>query len=114
EPFLQKIEEIDGIQLLLTTRLAQRVVGGAQKIRVADPSNFHGILEGEKDPGLCPLFGLELEQINALEQDTPGSHGIGGMTREHLSQGALARPVRSHDRVHLPRYDAEIDASKNL
>src|SRR5881396_1816421 len=54
------------------------------------------------------------EQIVALIQHPAGGDGVGRMTRENLGERALARAVRSHDRVHLAGVDGEVDAREDL
>ena len=78
------------------------------------PADLDRVLEREKYPFACPLFGLQREQVLALVQHAACGDGERRVAGKDLRERALARAVRSHDRVHLAGLDGEIDAAKNF
>ena len=71
------------------------------------------MLEGQEDPGRGPVLGQQGEQVLTLEEDLAGDV-VGLAAGQHVGEGALARAVRPHDRVHLARLELEGDASEDL
>ena len=111
---LEEIDEIHRVDLLLTSRLPQLVVRGAQEVGVRDAGDLDGVLEGKKDTGLGTLLGLEIEQILAQIRHRAGGHGVGRVTGQHLRERALARAVGTHDGMHLAGVDREVNASEDF
>jgi hypothetical protein len=72
------------------------------------------VLHGEKEPGLGPLPGRQVEQVDAVKGDPTGGDPIAGPAEQHMRERALARPVRSHYRVHLATTDPQVDAPQDL
>ena len=65
---------------------------------------------GDRDAsGDGALLGLELEEVDAVEGDR-AADVVAVASDEHVGERALARTVRSHDRVHLARRDGQVDA----
>ena len=63
-----QFKEIAGRKLFLAARLALRVQRGAQEGHVANPRNFHGILERQEKPGRRPLFRFHLQQFLPVQR----------------------------------------------
>ena len=72
------------------------------------------ILEREEEPRLRALVGARLGDVLAVEQDLPAGDLVRGVARDRVGQRRLARAVRSHDRVHLVRGDAQADTLDDL
>ena len=92
---------------------AQRVERGAHEIEVSDAGDLHRVLEREEDPGRGAVLGRHGEQVLALEEDLAGDL-VGLVAGEHVREGALARSVRPHERLHLARLELETEAPEDL
>src|SRR5216110_2420382 len=64
--------------------------------------------------GARTLLRLHVEQVFTLVLRASREHRIRRMTGEDLGQRALARAVRSHDRVHFTFANREIDTLEDL
>ena len=71
------------------------------------------MLEREEDPGRGAVLGRHGEQVLALEEDLAGDL-VGLVAGEHVREGALARSVRPHERLHLARLELETEAPEDL
>ena len=72
------------------------------------------VLEGEEEPALGALVGLQLDDVLAVEQDLALGDLVGRVAHQRVGERALAGAVRPHDRVHLVRVDREVDAADDL
>ena len=106
-------EELHRVELVEPALAAERVERGAQEVEVADAGDLDRVLEGEEDPRCGPLLGRHGEQVLALVADLAGDL-VGLVAGEHVGEGALARAVRAHDRVHLARLELEGHAPEDL
>ena len=70
-------------------------------------------MKGEKHTRCGAVLGRECEQVLALVQH-PTTYLVIFATGEHLSERALARAVRPHNRVHLAGVNFEIHTLKDL
>ncbi len=91
-----------------------RVVGQPQKLAVGHTRYFDRILETEEHAGARARFRRQFEQIPAFEQHLAAGDFVGRMAGQHLGEGALARAVRPHDRVHFAALHREVDALENF
>ena len=105
-------EEVDRRDLVEPALSAHRVECGAQEVHVADAGDLGRVLEGQEEPGGGAGFGGALEQVDAVEGDGAGG-GVAVAAGEDVGQGALARPVGSHDGVHLAGSDIEVEAAQH-
>ena len=74
------------------------------------PGNFDGVLHGQEESRLGALVGLHVDEVLAVESRRSAGDVVAGVTGEGVGEGALARPVRAHQRVHLALWDREVDA----
>src|SRR4029077_17743326 len=86
----------------------------SQKIRVRDATNLDRILEREEDTRTSPLLRFHVEEILAVVLRGPGDHRVRWMAGKHLRERALARTVRTHDRVDFALADREIHTLQDL
>ena len=63
---------------------------------------------------MSPLLGLHAEQVASVEHDAALRDLIGRMPHDDVAQRALARPVMSHQGVHLPFPYHQVDAFQYL
>ena len=105
-----EIVELERVELVLAALRLHRVVGESQELAVGDAGNLDGVLKTEEQTGTRTLLGLEFEQVLAFIEDRAASHNVTGMAGKRLGEGALARPVRAHERVHFTASDREVDA----
>ena len=110
---LAKLEEVHRVELVEPALAAQRVERGAQEVEVPDAGDLDGVLERQEDPGGGAVLGRHREQVLPLEEDLAGDV-VGLVAGEHVGEGALAGPVRPHERVHLARFELEADAPEDL
>ena len=71
------------------------------------------VLEREEDPGRGAVLGRHGEQVLVLEEDLAGDL-VGLVAGEHVREGALARSVRPHERLHLAGLELETEAPEDL
>ena len=109
-----EVIELERVELVLAAFGLHGVVGQTQELAVADAGDLDRILEREEDAGTCPRFGCQLEQIAAFVQDFADRHLIRGVAGQDFCEGALARTVRPHDRVHLAALHPEVEALEDL
>ena len=110
----EDLDEIQHVQLFLTSLLADRVHRRPQEIGVGDAANGHGVLKSDKQTVTRTLLGREIHQILSQIRGRAFGHLKGRMPREHLGERTLARAVGTHDGVHLTRVDRQVDAAKDL
>ena len=110
----QDLEEIDRIELLLTSVPANRIDRRAQEIGVRDAAYFDGILEREEDSVTRALFRIHVEQVFPVIRHCPGEYAVGRVTGQYLRERTLARAIRTHDRVDFTLAHGEIDALEDL
>ena len=101
--FPNDLHELHGVQLFLASMLAYGIHGGLQKIDVAHSGDLHRILKGHEDAFAGPFLGLHVQQVPVPVENTAPGHFETFPARQHLGQGALARPVGTHDGVHFSR-----------
>jgi hypothetical protein len=93
---------------------AERVERGLEQVGIVDARDLDRVLEGEEHAPACALLRLEREQVLA----EPGRAALGdvvaGASGQHVRERALARAVRSHDRVHLAGLHLEVQALEDL
>ena len=101
-------EEVTSPDLVVATGAADRIQGRAQEVHVVDAGDLDRILETHEDTGSCAVLRFHLEQIGAIEGD--GATDLVAVTAsERVCERALARPVRTHDRVYLAGTDVEVE-----
>ena len=110
---LGELEEVHRVELVEPALAAQRVERGAHEVEVPDAGDLHGVLEGQEDPGGGAVLGQHRQQVLPLEEDLAGDV-VGLVAGEHVREGALAGPVRPHERVHLARLELEAEAAEDL
>src|SRR6185437_9988467 len=71
------------------------------------------ILEREKQSLVRALFGCERQQVAVEIRDLAARDSKVLAPGQHLGKRALARAVRTHDRVHLAGFHAQIDTAQN-
>ena len=107
-------EEIHGVELGQPAMLAHLVQGRFEEVHAAHARYLDRILEGQKQAFAGPFLGRHGKKIVPREADAALDHLVPLTAGQHVRQGALARPVGTHDRVHLSRLDREIDAAKDV
>ena len=104
-------EELDGIVLRQAEGAAPLVDGEAEEVRVRHARDLDRVLEGEEDALLRAVLRLEVQQVLSIAiLRGAARHLVRRVAHEHLGEGALARAVRPHDRVHLAALHLEVDA----
>jgi hypothetical protein len=109
-----QLRELDGVELLLAAVLADGVERGLEEVAVVDARDLDRVLEGEEQAFGGALLGIHLQQVLAVEGDTPLDHLVGLASGEHRGKRALAGAVRPHDGVHLARLHRERDAPQDV
>ena len=89
---------------------ARGVDGRAQEVHHRHARHLHRVLHGEEQPGLGALVGLHLGQVLPVEQHLPAGDLVPRVACQRVRQGALARAVGAHERVHLALRHLEVDA----
>jgi hypothetical protein len=100
-------------QRVLGLRLLPFSISVYTEIKVSDAGDLHRVLERKEDPGRGTVLGQHGEQVLALEEDLAGDL-VGLVAGEHVREGALARSVRPHERLHLARLELETEAPEDL
>src|SRR2546425_7649713 len=85
-----------------------------EKVGRAHPRDLDRILKGEENSPARSRFRRHRQQISSLEEHPATRHLVGLPACKDIRQGALARPVRAHDGVHLAGAHPEIKPTKNL
>ena len=111
---LHQEKKVSRIHRFFTAMGPERIQGCFQKIGVADTRDFNRILEGHEQPCARPLLWIHFEEVLASKPDLPAGHFVGLPTGQDLCQGALARPIGSHDGMHFAGLNGEIDSPKDL
>ena len=110
----ERVHELDGPELLFAPVLADRVHRGAQEVGVGDAADGDRVLKRQEDPLPGPGLRGHGQEVLPLVQHGARGHGVGGVSREHLSERALARAVGAHDRVHFADVHREVHAAQDL
>ena len=71
-------------------------------------------MKREEHAGTRAVLWFHLEQVLAVVPHCPGEHRVCRVAGEHLRQRALARAIRSHERVHFAIANREIDTLEDL
>src|SRR6185437_14375580 len=71
-------------------------------------------LERQEDAAGRPLVRRQCEQVLSLERGGPCGDLIAVTAGEHVGQGRLAGPVRTHQRVHLAGGNLEGETLQDL
>src|SRR5262249_7440140 len=100
-------------QALLAGWPARRVERGLEEVGVVHTRNLDWILERHEHALARARFGIHREQIPPVVQHLPRGHLVFRVSRQHASQCAFARTVRSHDRVDLSGIDRQMDPAKD-
>ncbi len=109
-----ELQELRRRQRLLTAKLALLLHGQLHEVGHRHARNLHRILESEEQPRTGTVLDRHREQVAAPEFDRTLGHGIFAVAGQHRRESRFARPVRSHDGMHLARTDLEVDAAKDL
>ena len=94
--------------------LADGVQGDLEEVARAYSGDLDRVLKGHEDPFTGPHLGGHLQEVLALVDYLTLGYLVGVPSSQHLSQGALARPVGAHDRMHLAGLDGQIDAFEDF
>src|SRR5207237_5203446 len=80
-------------------RDATRVDSGPQEVRDRDARDRRGVLKREEDAGTSARVDRKLQEVDAVEEDMAALDLVFRVTHDRERERALARTVRSHDRV---------------
>ena len=103
-----------GVELLVALLGAAGIGGHPQELQIAHAWDFDRVLETQEDPCARPLLGVQLQQVLAAVGDAAAGDGVGGVTRQHLGEGALAAAVAAHHRVDFAGTNRQVDALEDL
>jgi hypothetical protein len=73
----------------------------AHEVGDRDAGDLDRVLEGQEDARVGALVRLHVQDALAAEEDVAVGHLVRRMAGDHLGERALARAVRTHDRVDL-------------
>ena len=111
---LDQGHEVDGVQVVQPAFLADGVERRLQEVGVVDARDLDRVLEGHEHALAGALVGGHLEQVLAAVEDAAAGDLVAGVAGQGPGQGALARPVGSHDGVHLARIHFETHSAEDL
>ena len=85
-----------------------------RKLPVPTPRNRDRVLKRQEQPALGPLVRLSARTSSPSRRTLPCGDQVLGVAHQRVGQGALARAVAAHERVHLTVGDFQIEAAQNL
>jgi hypothetical protein len=106
---LDQLHELHGVELGLAEVLPLRVQRRLEEIGVVHAGNLDRVLKRHEHALAGALVRIQVEEILALVDDGAAGDLVFGMAGQRAGQRALARPVRSHDGVHLAGVHVQVD-----
>ena len=111
---LAELAHRDQVFAFLAVGVADVGDGVAEEVGHRDARDRGRILEGQEQPGLGPLVGLQLQQVAAVERRRPRRDLVVRVAHQRVAERALARAVRPHQGMGLTLADREVDAPQDL
>ena len=113
-PVADQRHEVHRVELFLAPVLPQRIQRRLQEVRVVHARNLDRVLKGHEHAFPRPHLGIHRKKILASVRNRPLGDGVLRMPGEHTRERALARPVWTHDGVHLADVDRQVDTTQDV
>ena len=85
-----------------------------QRLLERHSGHLDRVLHPEKQAGLGPFPRRQSQDVRPVEGDPTGGHDVTRPAEQDVGEGALARAVRAHHRVHLARADGQVHSAQDL